>query len=160
MNIFATHPDPVQAAESLRHDPKRLGKMILESVQLLSTVARIYGNLDAPYKPTHVNHPCTRWLAESSANWTWLWNYTAMLGRIYVQEKGKVHASSLVFQEFPSIVKFLPVIGLTPFAKVVPKEFSKFEVHTAYEWTLQAKWTQDEIKKANKKGDKLPCTNH
>lgn len=69
MNIFAIDEFPGDAARHLCD--KHVVKMILESTQLLSTVAQLRG-FEAPYKKTHVNHPCTKWVAQHPANWAWL----------------------------------------------------------------------------------------
>lgn len=76
MNIFVLDTNPSLAAAY--HCDQHLHKMILESAQMLSTVARHY----APkwddklyvgyYKPTHHNHPCTEWLRKDLANCAWL----------------------------------------------------------------------------------------
>lgn len=71
MNIFALDLDPTIAASY--HCDQHLHKMILESAQMLSTVARSKSLLASGYyKPTHANHPCTKWLAESLNNCAWL----------------------------------------------------------------------------------------
>ncbi len=69
MNIFALDTDPVTCAQY--HCDKHVIKMILESVQMLSTTCSILG-AEAPYKPTHANHPCTKWVRESWENFGWL----------------------------------------------------------------------------------------
>jgi len=55
VNIFAVHPDPVVAAQSLRDN--HTVKMVLESAQMLCTVAHKQG-IPTPYRPTHTAHPC------------------------------------------------------------------------------------------------------
>ena len=67
MNIFALHPDPAIAASY--HCDQHLHKMILESAQMLSTVARIWhpNLIKSLYLPTHPNHPCTLWIRERGA---------------------------------------------------------------------------------------------
>lgn len=63
MNIFYLDHDPELAA--IYHNDQHVVKMILETVQLLSTVS------GRGYKPTHTKHPCTLWLQESSSNYQW-----------------------------------------------------------------------------------------
>jgi hypothetical protein len=67
MNIFYLDHDPDAAAYF--HNDKHVVKMIVESCQLLSTV---FPEDKAPYKRTHYNHPCAKWVRESLENWTWL----------------------------------------------------------------------------------------
>ena len=69
MNIFVLDLDPKICAQS--HCDRHVVKMILESVQLLSTANRIMG-LDEGYKITHANHPCSVWTRETLGNWLWL----------------------------------------------------------------------------------------
>lgn len=60
MNIFALHQDPQIAAQM--HCDKHVVKMILESAHMLSTIC------GEGYKPTHQNHPCTKWARSSRSN--------------------------------------------------------------------------------------------
>lgn len=60
MNIFYLDKDPKLCAQY--HCDKHVVKMILESAQLLCTaVNEAAGKEVAPYKSTHVNHPCSIW---------------------------------------------------------------------------------------------------
>jgi hypothetical protein len=73
MNLFALEGDPATdtvdwEASAASVDDLRVGKMALETAQLLCTAARRHG-FEAPYEPTHAGHPCTRWVAESAANY-------------------------------------------------------------------------------------------
>ena len=69
MNIFVLHEQPDVAAQILCD--KHVVKMILESAQMLCTVAHNHG-YDAPYRRTHPKHPCTLWAGKSQENWDWL----------------------------------------------------------------------------------------
>lgn len=74
MNIFASYPCPIKSAYVL--DDQRLVKMILESCQLLSTVAMTYGRWQPGYPaPTHQLHACVLWTAAGRDNWDWLWEH-------------------------------------------------------------------------------------
>jgi len=74
VNIFVLDRDPAIAAAM--HCDQHLHKMILESAQMLSTAVRYYcsylKNFNGYYKPTHINHPCTSWVADSRKNAAWL----------------------------------------------------------------------------------------
>lgn len=137
MNIFATSDCPNACAIYL--DDKRLGKMLLESCQMLCTVARMHG-IDAPYRSTHSSHPCTKWVAASRQNWEWLWLHGVALANEWRYRRGKVHACVAVLNQLPPSFSLLPSLGRTPFAKVVPAQFQGLEVHEAYRQTLQFKW--------------------
>ena len=72
MNIFAiegtdNNIDWVKSAQS--QDNYRVVKMILESTQMLCcTLNELAGEQITPYRSTHKNHPSTKWVRESSAN--------------------------------------------------------------------------------------------
>ena len=78
MNIFYLHHDPVQCAQA--HYDRHLGKMILESAQMLSTAWWVHDPRTAQalfnnaniYKSTHANHPSAKWVRESVWHWRWL----------------------------------------------------------------------------------------
>lgn len=55
MNIFILDTDPIVAAKYLCD--KHIVKMAVESCQLLSTALP---QDKAPYKHTHINHPCAK----------------------------------------------------------------------------------------------------
>lgn len=80
MNIFILDTDMKQNAQY--YCDKHLIKMILETAQLMCTVVVENGGT-APYKPTHRNHPCTKWLMENGANWDILYNLVTELNNEY-----------------------------------------------------------------------------
>lgn len=62
MNIFVLDYNPKLAAQY--HCDKHVVKMILESTQIVCSVANELG-IETPYETTHYNHPCTVWARES-----------------------------------------------------------------------------------------------
>jgi hypothetical protein len=86
MNIFVLDNNPEVCATY--HCDKHVVKMILESVQMMSTVLRDQG-VDAGYRATHRNHPCTLWLKESLGNWNWLKALVVALNKEYRYRYGK-----------------------------------------------------------------------
>lgn len=116
MNIFALDQDPSMAAEM--HCDKHVVKMILESVQMLSTIC------EAGYKPTHKNHPCTIWARTSWQNFNWLCELTEALHAEWQYRFGHTHnhKSFEVYAGLPKadLLGSLPDIGLTPFAMAMP----------------------------------------
>lgn len=120
MNIFALHENPHQAAQM--HCDKHVVKMILESVQMLSTIC------STGYKPTHVNHPCTKWARESRQNFNWLCSLTEALHAEWQYRFNHVkhHKSFTVYASLPTVEvsRSLPDIGLTPFAQAMPDYIS------------------------------------
>ena len=74
MNIFFLDLNQRKCAKW--HVDKHVIKMILESVQLLCSAHHIFPNKNnlysPPYKLTHKNHPCSKWVRESLSNYKWL----------------------------------------------------------------------------------------
>ena len=120
MNIFVLDTDIERCARF--HADQHVVKMILESTQMLCTVLNENG-VEAPYKSTHVNHPCTRWTGKSLANWKWLRSLTCYLNEEYRVrfDPGRDHKSAQIAAELP-----LPPIedlGLTEFAQAMPEQY-------------------------------------
>jgi hypothetical protein len=110
--------------------------MILESVQIISTVASFY-NIEAPYKPTHVNHPCVIWARESFENYLWLFNLLVALQKEYEFRYGedKIHKSfstilySGVLEQLPD---FLSDKEFTLPPQCMPEEYRQQDTVQAY----------------------------
>lgn len=126
MNIFVLHDSPYYAAKY--HCDKHVPKMILESAQMLSTV------IGGPYKPTHKNHPCTLWVAESRANAEWLWLLADALNIEYKERFDHIqnHKSWNAVEPLWRAIKGLPKGPLTPFAQAMPDEYKNDDAVTAY----------------------------
>ena len=127
MNIFVLHTNPVLAAR-MQCD-KHVVKMIVETTQMLSTI------VGGPYKPTHVNHPCTIWARTSSANFDWLVNHGLALCREYTKRYGKRHVcqdiiETISFDDAPTDV--VPTGELTPFTQCMPERFRQENPVLAY----------------------------
>lgn len=119
MNIFVLDQNPQLAAQY--HCDQHINKMILESAQMLSTV------LGGPYKPTHKNHPCTLWVAESSNNAMWLVTLAAYLNDEYRTRYHSEHdhKSWIVIRDLwrdKASHTGLPDVPMTPFAQAMPDE--------------------------------------
>jgi hypothetical protein len=127
MNIFALDNEPISAAYALADN--HVGKMILESTQMLSFVAHMQ-EWNAPEKyefvPSYAKHPCTQWLASHPNNIEWLITYVTALAASFRQLHHKNHASFLVFQKLADAFDethgdFLPSFsGHTKFATAMP----------------------------------------
>jgi hypothetical protein len=124
MNIFYLDFDIKKCAAY--HCDKHVVKMILEYAQLLSTTS------GGPYKPTHINHPCAKWVRESEANFLYLVDLQHYLNEEYkVRYSGKDHKSFLVVQN-DLVMPELPQIGFTEPPKCVPDEYKHLDIVTAY----------------------------
>lgn len=130
MNIFILDTCPYIAAQYLCD--KHIPKMLLESAQMLSTVARIKcSEADCKeaglYKPTHAKHPCVLWLLENPNNVCWLWLHACELDREYKRRFNKRHKSYSVVEK-----AVVCLVGHhydrhesqhTPFAQCMPTEY-------------------------------------
>jgi hypothetical protein len=130
VNIFVLDEDPEICAKY--HCDKHVVKMILESAQMLSTISRLNGGGEVGYKPTHKNHPCTKWVGQSLTNWFWLQKLTHQLNAEYLYRYNKVqnHKSYDVARNL--VVPDIPLIGLTPFAQAMPEQYKNINTVTAY----------------------------
>jgi hypothetical protein len=120
MNIFVLHSDPHAIAR--HYCDIHLRKMMVEHVQLLCSAMP---EDIAPYKRTHYNHPCSKWVRASASNWEWLNSLTWSMGHEYFNRFGKRHKSSITRESISSWNPFehLPYIGLTPWAMAMPDEY-------------------------------------
>lgn len=135
MNIFVLDTDPQRAAQY--HCDKHISKMILESAQMLSTV------LGGSYKPTHKNHPCTKWVAESRSNASWLIALTYALNQEWQMRylHHSSHKSLIVVEQLVDTcaINALPSIGLTPFAQAMPDQYKHEDPVVAYRTYYKSK---------------------
>lgn len=135
MNIFATSSDPTKCAIVI--DNKRLPKMLLEACQLMSTNG--YG----PYKPTHVNHPCSLWVGESSANAQWLAHHCRALHKEILYRFGTIHSSYIKCSKNWDGFLSQPICFslMTPFKNCTNFKFVE-DTHLAYQKHLNQKWNE------------------
>ena len=154
MNIFVTSYDPLACAQAL--DDKRVIKMILESAQLLATA--MYCNKvpehcfprtkkdNKPYLPTHINHPCTKWVRESIQNFMWLHQHLTNLLDEYKYRFGKEH----FLRKFDKIIynvyegNYFKECEGTVFVNCTP--YKDMRLIFAYRKTLIEKWKNDKRK--------------
>jgi hypothetical protein len=111
MNIFVLDTDPKLAAQALCN--KHIPKMIVESAQMLSTA---FPKAIAPYKHTHVNHPCSKWVRDSQSNYDWLVEHALEMCNEYTLRYKKIHKTQKVIEFCKNNPPSLPKVGLTPFA--------------------------------------------
>lgn len=96
MNIFFLNWDPKIAAQEACNS--HCIKMILESSQLLYTAYHICDPEKlkdcpyVPYKMTHKNHPCAKWVRENISNFYWLLLLAIEYCKEYTYRYNKVHA--------------------------------------------------------------------
>ena len=140
MNIFYLDNNPQKCAEM--HVDKHCVKMILEYAQLLSTAHRILDGVPTVglsktgrkqtryvlpdtrdsilYSATHINHPSSVWVRQSSTNYMWLAELLEECCKEYTYRYGKVHKveSSGLMQtlknNFPKNISDKPFTEPTP----------------------------------------------
>jgi hypothetical protein len=119
MNIFYLHQNPKLASKY--HCDKHIVKMPLETAQLLCTAHWLTGT-EAPYKPTHKNHPCNLWLLKSAKNYNWLTKLGKELCQEYTYRYGKVHACEKIIDWCIANKPNLPNVKMTEPALAMPDE--------------------------------------
>ena len=133
MNIFFLSLDPDEAARF--HCDKHVVKMILESAQLLYTAHWVYGSPlpEGAYRKTHPNHPLSRWIRESLANYAWLCRLGLALCSEYTYRYGKVHKTqhhlTWLYAHSP---ERLVDVGWTLPRLAMPEEFHDLDPVVAY----------------------------
>lgn len=126
MNIFVLSNDPIQAAQMQCN--KHVVKMILESAQLLCTA---HAQDDVPYKHTHFNHPCAKWVRESRANYDWLLSHALALCEEYTYRYNKEHKTQAVLLNLPEPT--YSRIEQTLFPLAMPDEYKVDSVVKSYQ---------------------------
>lgn len=93
MNLFSTSECPDQSARWLvdRH----VSKMGLEATQCLCT-AYHEQDIEAPYRPSHKNHPTSIWIRASYDNFQWAIAHGHAIFDEYTARYGKIHKSQAV----------------------------------------------------------------
>jgi len=134
MNIFFLHSTPRLAAAN--HADVHVGKMLIESCQLLATAHHYYGEGEnVTYKPTHVNHPCAVWVRESALNYGYVADMAEALGREHYFRFGTNHASQAVLRKeltsAPEAMRMLPFKFTEP-PQCMPEEFHEEDYVEAY----------------------------
>ena len=108
MNIFVTHPSPIQSARNL--PDKHIVKMPLETCQMLAIIysdwyygiGQLHKVNGQPYATKHGafrKHPCTIWAAENYWNLSWLISHGMALCDEYTARFGKVHSCQSAISE-------------------------------------------------------------
>ena len=114
MNIFVTHPSPIQSARNL--PDKHIVKMPLETCQMLAIiysdwyygVGKLYKQDGTPYataRGAFRNHPCTQWAAANQYNLAWLIEHGLALCTEYNLRYDKVHTCEAVIYQAESIYR-------------------------------------------------------
>lgn len=96
MNIFYLDHDPAEAARL--HCDKHVGKMLVESAQMLSTALRLSG-FDIGYKAAYANHPMTVWVRSGAENYRWALALADGLATEFAHRFGRTHKTAAVLDD-------------------------------------------------------------
>ena len=131
MNIFVLDEDPATAAAM--HCDVHVVKMILETTQILCTARHLAGNpVPEGCKPTHANHPCTKWARESEWNYLWLWRLLYRLHGEYEYRYERVHVSKRLLLPLNHGKYFDGPRPTTPFIFCGPESCTRETVTESY----------------------------
>lgn len=127
MNIFWLDADPKMAAQY--HCDKHVVKMIIETAQLLSTAIHIanghvYRKLDI-YKPTHMWHPCAKWVRQSRHNFRRTIDIGLALCSEYEMRYRKRHKTRDIIERIAgsTAVNYIDDAAPMPIVQAFPKFF-------------------------------------
>ena len=130
MNIFYLDRSPIEAAKM--HCDKHVPKMIVECYQMMgSSVIRHGATPDqlpltkagTPLRGGYHNHPATRWVGDSRANFLWASYHAAVLCEEYNKRFAKEHFCELGLEQLYTLSYLIPEGDLTPFALCMPDEY-------------------------------------
>ena len=138
MNIFATSPDPYQAAEDLCD--QHVCKMALETAQMLCTALRRHGvEDDRLWKSAYQQHPCTVWAGDAKINFQWLLHHGLAICAEYSARYNKVHKAEAVILLCGRLASRhdvnLPYTGShfpETFPQCMPDQYKHEDPHRAY----------------------------
>ena len=139
MNIFVLDRDPREAARMYcdKHTPK----MVVELLQQLGSAVIRHGatpdmmpltQKGTPLKGGYSNHPCTRWVGDSRANYLWAVLHAATLCEQYTKRFGKTHFCMNGIQHLSDMAHLIPAGPLSPFAQAMPSEYRDPDTVKAY----------------------------
>lgn len=161
MNIFVTDSHPRKAAQAL--DDKRLQKMFVESVQMLSNAIHQLCRPDKdkvdllprtvdgmPYLKAHFNHPCSVWVRESSANYEWLLVHAISLYEEHRARKGTsrnfpIHRLNISKLEDALRWMVFPNVETQPFRNCSP--YKHLPIVEAYRRNMMEKWVFSDVRR-------------
>jgi hypothetical protein len=120
MNIIVTSNCPDQSARWLVDAHMKLG---LEATQCLCTAYHEQG-IEAPYRPSHRNHPTAKWIRASYDNFQWTIAHGHAIFNEYTARYGKIHKSQVVLDWCEDNVFKLGFdsFDLTPFAIAISED--------------------------------------
>lgn len=131
MNIFFLDETPSSAARY--QCDQHVVKMPTETAQMLSAAHHLLGD-GGPYRISHHNHPCTKWVRETDSNYAWAVELGLALCASYSRRyQGRKHATAALF-EGPLCLPpaRVPRGPLTPPALAMPPRYHGADAVHAY----------------------------
>ena len=150
MNIFVLDKNPEKAAKMLCD--KHINKMIIESAQMLCATHWMR-NSEAPYKLTHKNHPCSKWVRKSYGNYNWLLKHALAIAKEYEKRYERKHKTLEVLKWCKKNKPKLKLRKRTKFVQAMPDKYKDKDPVKAYrEFYLKEKlrfctWRKTKIPK-------------
>ena len=152
MNLFILDENPVLAAQGL--DDKRVGKLLMEACQLLSTGAHsasssaIEVGVGYACRPSYQGHPVTLWVGATRGNWLWAARHAQGLADEYLFRYGRHHASADRLPYILTLSSCIPDGPLLPFQNSARNaglglDYSSLPVVEAYRSYIQERWRTD-----------------
>ena len=131
MNIFILD-DHIPNIRKMMSD-QHVVKMILEYCQILCTVHHVQGvTEDTPYRKTHQNHPCVKWVLESIDNYHYLEALCESLCSEYTYRFNKRHKCQDVLEWASVNHPGLRSNGFTPHVQCMPDIYKQEDAVAAY----------------------------
>ena len=138
MNIFILDYDMEKNVEY--YVDSHVVKQILESSQMLCTCHHYLidkglsslNHYDVPYKKTHINHPCNKWVRESLQNYKYLNSLAFQMVEEYDYRYNKTHKCLEVLKWARDNVPRLEENGVTKAALAMDEKYRKDDVVESY----------------------------
>lgn len=145
MQLFVLDDDPYTAGRY--YYDTHVIKILVEAAQMMCTA---YPAGVPPYKHTHVNHRCAKWVRECSGNFRWTLSLAYSLAHQYTKRFNKTHKTSNVLAWIDLHKPEIPNGYRTPFVQNIPEELRLEDPvlsYRKYYMTVKrhlAKWTKTE----------------
>lgn len=131
MNIFILDLNIEKCAKY--HCDKHVIKMPLEAAQMLCTAHfALNTNCDVPYKPTHINNPCSIWARRTKSNYEWLAKLGIELCFEYTHRYNKIRKLEEILKYLFSISYKITNGDLTEFAMAIPNKYKHSNIVESY----------------------------
>ena len=131
MNRFMLSRTPEGCAEALCD--VHLRKMIVEEAQMLSTAHWIASkDEDIPdniYKAAYVNHPCSKWVRDTMANYNFGWRLLSSMVDEYEYRFDKLHATKALVDRLSPVPTYTKLTTFeTDHPLCMPDEYQYFSI--------------------------------